>query len=561
MALVFLGRLLGMAGFEKLVAIKVIYPHLAGEDEFVDMFLDEARLSAKIHHQNVAEVFEVGEDGGLYYMVAELVRGWSLKDLMAAANSEAVRIPPRLYLSIIAKVCDAVHSAHTLKDYDGKPLFLVHRDISPSNILLSFDGNVKLIDFGIASARERLTETRSGVLKGKTGFLAPEQLLGALADRRLDIFSLGIVLYLVATGRHPFPGETSGEQQHRILNVAPPAPRSIVAEVPAELERIIERALSKTPEHRHQTAEELGKDIRSLLDSLGGLMDSPEIADMMTRLFGQKMAEEEERLGQVMARRSKPGTPVSSPGEGKSAQPRSIRWGEEQARGSLREGSSMPQSQAATPETEVMARPEPPVRVASPSNIRNRRPYGVMIGFGGAVLVLGSAFYLTRTDEQATGNHVQRETRDASQRELQQSVPQHGGFKDAGIAEGKNLPKQSTDEASASTLSEAAPPVHLLLKGLPGHVTVTVQLNGVEAEVIDGRIVVPGDGNERTLTVSAAGYHPHRQSIAPSKDETLTVRMQKKSSITKKKAYTQPSKNKVDLDDDLMGCPYCKKPN
>jgi hypothetical protein len=206
----------------------------------------------------------------------------------------------------------------------------------------------------------------------------------------------------------------------------------------------------------------------------------------------------------------------------------------------------------------VIARPEPPVRVASFSNDRNKWSYGAMIGLGGAVLALGSALYLTRTNERATDDQVQREPRNASQRELQQSAPQHGGFEDAGIAEGRNLAKQSTDEASASTLSEAAPPVHLLLKGLPSHVPATVQLDGVEAELIDGRIVVPADGNERTLEVSAAGYQPYRQRIAPSKDGTLTVRLEKKAGITKKKAYTQPSKNKVDLEDDLMGCPYCK---
>src|SRR5512137_562086 len=182
MASVHVGRISGMAGFEKLVAIKVIHPNLASEASFVRMFLDEARLAAQIHHPNVGEVIEVGEDDGLYYMVSELIVGQSLRNVYRRAEALGREIPRPMSADICAKVCQALHEAHELKDGDGKPLGLVHRDVSPRNVLVSYNGFVKLIDFGIAFAQGRSSHTDAGKIKGKMGYMPPEQLRGEPAD-------------------------------------------------------------------------------------------------------------------------------------------------------------------------------------------------------------------------------------------------------------------------------------------------------------------------------------------------------------------------------------------
>ncbi len=506
MASVFLGRLPGMAGFEKLVAIKVIHPHLADEDEFVGMFLDEARLSAKIHHQNVAETFEVGEDGGLYYMVGELVRGRNLKELMAAATREAIRLQPRLYLSIIAKLCDALHCAHTLKDYDGTPLCLVHRDVSPSNIMLSFDGDVKLIDFGIASARKRITATRSGVIKGKTGYMAPELLNGEPADSRTDIFSLGVVLYLMATGNHPFPGDNEGAQFYRVLSLSPPSPRSIVAEIPLTIEGIIDKALVKDPQHRYQTAHEMGRDVRKSLDSLGGLMDSADIAGLMSRLFAVDIVEEESRFAQAIASRF---------------------HSEDRAPSNIG---------AAEPGTEVLDRPSPPIREPDRKSKKNR-VWGFAVG---AAAVCVTLVYWFNQGPIAGGLLTDPERGEAR---LDAEPPATSQKKEP------SFPTQAVEPAIKS--------VEIALKGLPK--MATVELDGKEATLKDGKIAVPADGRQRELNVSAPGYLPYSRKIAPAQNGTLTIRMAKKKSPSKNKGYTKPVKDKSKLDDNLMECPYCKK--
>lgn len=493
-----------MAGFEKLVAVKVIHPHLADEDEFVGMFLDEARLSAKIHNQNVAETFEVGEDGGLYYMVGELVRGRNLKELMAAATREATRLEPRLYLSIIAKVCDALHSAHTLKDYDGTPLCLVHRDVSPSNIMLSFDGDVKLIDFGIASARRRITATRSGVVKGKTGYMAPELINGEPADPRSDIFSLGVVLYLIATGKHPFPGDNEGAQVYRILSLSQPSLRSIVADIPPKLEPIIERALAKKPTDRYQTAHEMGRDIRKSLEALGGFMESADIARLMSGLFADEIAEEESRFAQAIARRFEP--------------------------------EDRPPCAMGTkePETEVLDRPSAPIRENEQTAEKKRRR-GLAAGAAVVVgLALAALFWGTAAGSKDS------ERGDAGL----EAVPP------------ATSPKKEPDPA-APQVAPAVKSVEILLEGLPK--TATVHLDGKEAPVTDGKVAVPVDGGHKELKVSANGFLPYSKKIAPTQNGTLTIRMVKKKSASKNKGDTRPVKDKLKLDDNLMECPYCKK--
>ncbi|MCU0661527.1 MAG: serine/threonine protein kinase [Myxococcota bacterium] len=290
MATVYMGQASGLAGFEKLVTVKVIHPHLAQERSFVNMFLDEARLSALIQHPNVAAVQEVGEQDGLLYMVGEFVEGQSLKTVIDKATQCSTRLSHPMAAYIASCVCDGLHAAHELADEDGRHLNLVHRDVSPPNMMISYQGFVKLIDFGVAQSRGRASHTDVGTIKGKMGYMAPEQLKGRSLDRRIDIFALGVTLYEVITGRHPFPGATGLERLNRIASGEYWPPRAVEPSVDPELERIIVKAMAHRREDRFANAAEMADALRQYLDSTGIAMGIEQVIDAMKWLFPEEIA-------------------------------------------------------------------------------------------------------------------------------------------------------------------------------------------------------------------------------------------------------------------------------
>jgi serine/threonine protein kinase len=296
MASVYVGRLSGMAGFERLFALKVIHPHLAAERSFINMFLDEARLAGRIHHPNVAEIFEVGEENGLYFMVGELVPGRDLKMLAKRAQEKKRKIKRPLIAHILAEIAFGLNEAHEVRDEDGEPIGLVHRDVSTRNILVSYKGYAKLIDFGVAWAKGRLGHTRDGSQKGKVGYMPPEQLLGKPVDRRADIYALGVVLYTMVVGTHPFPYDNEGEQIVNMLSGNFRPPRQEDPEIEAQIETIILKAMSTDPNDRYETAEEMGKALAAFADAhIEGDADS-EIASLMQELFKEDIAAHDEEI-------------------------------------------------------------------------------------------------------------------------------------------------------------------------------------------------------------------------------------------------------------------------
>jgi len=250
MAEVFLGRAAGAGGFEKLVAIKRVRPHLALISSFVEMFLDEARIAAKLNHSNIVQIFDLGRSGDSYYIAMEYVPGLSLREVETHLDSQARRVSPPLAALVMMSVCLALDHAHNKRDGDGAPLNIVHRDVSPSNIVISFDGDIKLIDFGIVRARQRLHQTQAGQVKGKQGYISPEQLRGAPGDARSDIFSAGIVLYGLLAHANPFRAES--------LDRPLPPPSTLANDVPADLEEICLRATDYDPDRRYPTAAAMG---------------------------------------------------------------------------------------------------------------------------------------------------------------------------------------------------------------------------------------------------------------------------------------------------------------
>jgi serine/threonine-protein kinase len=254
MAEIHLAKQRGMEGFEKLVVIKMILPHLANNQEFVQMFLDEARIAARLNHPNIVQIFDLGRAGGTYFIAMEYIQGENLRTIAKAARKAGKPLPLGHIVKIMSQACEGLYYAHTKQDTSGKPLNIVHRDISPQNILVSFDGVTKLVDFGIAKAATQVQETRSGVLKGKYAYMSPEQCLGRPVDARSDIFATGIVLWELATGTRLYRMSSELMILKEITEGRVVPPREVNQSIPAELEAIILKALEKDPKNRFQDA-------------------------------------------------------------------------------------------------------------------------------------------------------------------------------------------------------------------------------------------------------------------------------------------------------------------
>jgi serine/threonine protein kinase len=265
MAEVFRGKRAGVEGFEKVVAVKRILPHLSDNKEFVDMFIDEAKMVGGLTHPNIVQIFDLGKLEKTYFIAMEYVHGRDLRTILRRAREKGLRVPLDLAVLIVSRVCSALEFAHRKKDERGQPMLIVHRDVSPQNILISFEGEVKLTDFGIAKAATKATVTDAGALRGKLLYMSPEQAWGKPMDRRSDVFSLGIVLYEMATDQKPFLGnsEMSILEMVRECKVIPPSQAN--ARIPEKLERVLMKALDRDVEERYQDAAEMFRDLERSL--------------------------------------------------------------------------------------------------------------------------------------------------------------------------------------------------------------------------------------------------------------------------------------------------------
>ena len=262
MAEVFLGRTTGEGGFEKLVAVKRIHPVFATDREFVEMFMDEARISATLHNSNIGQVFDFGRVGSTYYIAMEYIQGLNLKALFHFCQlrpKHLGRLP--IAAHVVANICAALQYAHDRHDSQDRPLNIIHRDVSPTNVLLTFEGEVKLIDFGIAKATQRMRNTASAVIKGKYSYMAPEQGAAEDLDHRVDIFSAGIILYELITATRLFEAETDLGVLSLVQKAEVPAPSSVAPGLPEELDRICLRALARDPKQRYSSAGRMQADL------------------------------------------------------------------------------------------------------------------------------------------------------------------------------------------------------------------------------------------------------------------------------------------------------------
>jgi serine/threonine protein kinase len=296
MAEIFLARQEGLQGFEKTLVIKRIRPHLSKQKSFVAMFLDEARLAAQLNHPNIVQIHELGQVGSSYFIAMEYVFGRDMARIIPKAERMGIAFPMVYALKIASSVCEGLNHAHQRTDAWGNPLHIVHRDVTPENIFVSFDGTVKILDFGIAKARGQTGETTAGEIKGKLSYMSPEQALGNPLDCRSDIFSLGVVLYEWLTGFRLFTGDSEVAVLRSISEGKIYGPSYFKPDIPPEVEAVVMRALEKDREKRYPSAWDMQRDLDQLIGESEFRPSSMHLANFLKQLFSDELEAERLRL-------------------------------------------------------------------------------------------------------------------------------------------------------------------------------------------------------------------------------------------------------------------------
>ncbi len=288
MAEIYKAKMEGVEGFQKLVAIKRILPQFSHNKDFTTMFIDEAKVAAQLSHRNIIHIYDLGKIENSYFIAMEYMEGTDLRKIMHSAKEKGEKIPIPIALFIASQVASALDYAHNKKDHNGKPLNIVHRDVSPQNILISKDGEIKICDFGIAKAASKASHTRAGSLKGKLQYMSPEQAWGRQIDYKSDIFSLGVVLYEMLTGKHLFEGDSELSILEKVRHPKVEPLSKFIKDCPVELEKLLEKALKENPDERYSEANLMKKDIEEILSRYEPKVSEKTISDYLLYLEGKK---------------------------------------------------------------------------------------------------------------------------------------------------------------------------------------------------------------------------------------------------------------------------------
>lgn len=543
MATVYLARATGSAGFERVVAVKVIHPHLAAEQEFVEMFLDEARIAAKIHSPHVAGILDLGEDAGFYYMVLEYIDGETLSALLRQLRPGDQRLPLAAALQILADACEGLVAVHNLRDPDGRPYGLVHRDMSPQNLIITFDGWTKIVDFGLVKATG-LRNSHTGHLRGKLAYMAPEQVKGRALSARTDLFALGVILWEMLTGRRLFAGDGDAETLDNVVRCEVPPLAEYRPDLPPGVDALLRRALAREPEDRYASAEAMLADIRALLREHG---DANEPRKVLGGLMQEHFAEQAKYRWAAIRGASRgdnrPRMRVVQPSSGPATAAEPAVAAPESGRRELPSGPGLyggPPLAADEPtETRALAGQSRPgsVRGAAMSEEMSsatarvsvadmRRPWAlwlVLPFIGAAVAVVVLLYVLPGRGEPSASEPRRSEV--ATVTPTPASEPAR--------------PKTvvwffETQPDGATVAIQGAPPEVMSELGpqIAGHVTPL-------------RVVVPYDDHTRLSVVfSKDGFKPSRRSLIPMNNENLNVELQAEPTAPVEPATPQPQPTK-----------------
>lgn len=382
MAMVWAARVKGTRGFQKIVAVKTMLSKLSEDAQFEQMFLDEAQLASQIRHPNVVEISDLGEQEGVLYLAMEWIDGVPLNQLMKTSKA-AGGVPLPIAVRIVMNASAGLHAAHELRDAKGQLIGLVHRDVSPQNILVTYDGVSKVVDFGVAKATAMGGgATVAGQLKGKVSYMAPEQVRGEAIDRRVDIFALGIVLYALTTGKHPFRRESEAATMYTIASDEPVlSPRKFLPDYPASLEAVLLKALAKDAKQRYATASEFQRALDQCLPVAERANTDEDVGAFMRKLFGNKREESRAALAEALALADKQG-------------PRADK-----------QEPSLTHSQTSTTLSELGLSPSQLQADSTFSQVTTsaaRRRRVVLLSIAGALLVLGVAVFALQNKDAGT---------------------------------------------------------------------------------------------------------------------------------------------------------------
>ncbi|MCZ7678046.1 MAG: protein kinase [Sandaracinaceae bacterium] len=378
MATVYLGRMRMAEGFDRLSAIKTIHNHLARAQAFVDMFLDEAKIASQISHPNVCSVYDFGTIGGTYFLALEYLMGEPLHEVVnriaASRNEDLMQALPYIAARILADACEGLHAAHETRGPDGQRLDIVHRDVSPQNLFVTYDGAVKVVDFGCAKAVQRVTQTDTGIMKGKVSYAAPEQLKVGDIDARVDVWALGVCLWEVLTLQELFRRESAIMSAMAVLEEPIPRADQAAPWVPRQLADIAEKALQRDVSQRYASARQMGRDLRGFIARAGVSFESAELADWMDYLFAERQREVRAMVAEVegarvsgVGARAEPKAPVSAVMGDAPTRLAKVQSGPEKAGAWFEE---VPAAEAQKPKRALRLDPEPEEPVVLPTRGR-----------------------------------------------------------------------------------------------------------------------------------------------------------------------------------------------
>ncbi|MGE0867897.1 MAG: serine/threonine protein kinase [Kofleriaceae bacterium] len=512
MAEIFVARATGIEGFEKLVVLKRILPQLAGDSHFIRMFLREARLAATLHHQNIAQVYDIGRVGGTYFFTMEYIHGVDLRHLLRASEPHGAA-PLAETLSIIVGAAAGLHHAHDKRDGNGEPLGLVHRDVSPSNVLVGYDGSVKVVDFGIAQATALRGETRPGTIKGKVSYMSPEQCQGRPLDRRSDIFALGIILYELSTGQYLFKGDGELQVMRKIVDEEIPPPSSRHPGYPPELERVVMRALRRDPDERYETAQDLQLDLEELAAERRLKLSSIGLARHLERILGKDL----EAWRKAQSAGISLIDYVTSTSSGRLT-PHETSSSELVVESLLDE---RPEADAVLAETPALGNTIPPVlrRARKKPLKRARVAIGITVAMTAAV---GAALVVARKDPPSPPAAAASATAP-----VPATTPEPA-------AQAPAVPSAPTREPAAQPPSSPSQ-VHVRLIGLPEHSRVLLDGRHVQTNPI----TMDRSATAHRVSVVAAGYVEKTLEFVPSGDLTLEIELAPNPPRASKRASTK----------------------